>query len=73
MKMVKYLILKQKNNKYYHVNNWIFKIVGKSDREIKKGETFKIDIEYILLSGELEEVSKCWSEGGPKNTDIIFL
>ena len=57
----------------YVDNNWIFKIVGKSDREIKKGETFKIDIEYILLSGEQEEVSKCWSEGGPRNTDIIFL
>ena len=51
-------------------NVWIFTIIGKADRDLYKGEVFKIDIKYILLEGEFDTKAKCWTNGGAKNKNI---
>ena len=51
-------------------NEWIFTIIGKAERDLYKGEVFKIDIKYILLEGEYDSKAKCWTNGGKKDSNI---
>lgn len=57
----------------FYENEWIFTIAGKAERDINKGELFKVEVKYILLEGEYETNAKCWTNGGAQNEKILFL
>ena len=57
----------------FYENEWIFAIAGKTERDIYKGEVFKVEVKYILLEGEYETIAKFWTNGGSQNEKILFL
>ena len=54
-------------------NTWLFKIIGKPTTTIWGGGIYVTDINYISTSGIFDSTATCWTQGGTKADNIIFL
>ena len=57
----------------YSNNTWIFNIIGKPTQTICGGGIYIIDIKYITLMGIFDSTATCWTNGGTKADNIIFI